>query len=182
MNNLKTNKSDDEIKETISNIKSLCSNCLEKINNISDNINNCKNEINNFKNEILRMNNNFNEEINQLKKDVKQISDIHKDCLENIKNNNINSENNKKVDNELKMIIKYENKVYLIIINNNCSYRDFINKINISISSNVNSISNNNLKLYYWNQFGQKNKIIDEKDFLNALSLHIFYFEVINEK
>ena len=80
------------------------------------------------------------------------------------------------------MIIKYENKVYLIIINNNSSYRDFINKINNCISSNANSISNNNLKLYYWNQLGQKNKIMDEKDYLNALSLHIFYFEVINEK
>ena len=180
LNNLKNNKSDDEIKETFGNIKILCSNCSEKINNISDNINNCKNEINKFQNEILHMNNNFNEEINQLKKDVKQISDIHKDCLENFKK--LNSENNKKVDNELKMIIKYENKVYLIIINNNCSFIDFMNKIKNSISSNVNSISNNNLKLYYWNQFGQKNKIMDEKDFLNALSLHIFYFELINEK
>ena len=121
------------------------------------------------------MNNNFNGEINQLKKDVKQISDIYKDCLENIKNKKINSENIKKVDNELKMIIKYENKVYLIIINNNCSYRDFINKIYNSISSNLNT-SNSNLKLYYWNKFGQKNKIMEEKDFLKCFKSSYILF------
>ena len=179
-NNLKKNNSDDEIKEDIVNIKNICSNCSEKINNTNNNINNCKNDINKLQNDIHQMDNNFNGEIAQLKYDVKYIRGLCEECLEKLKNYKLDS--NQKDDNKLKIIIKYENNIYQIIIDNNCSYKDFINKIYNAISSPINIININNLKIYYWNQYGQKISILNEKDFLNALSFHIFYFEIINEK
>ena len=166
--------------EDIVNIKNICSNCSEKINNTNNNINNCKNDINKLQNDIHQMDNNFNGEIAQLKYDVKYIRGLCEECLEKLKNYKLDS--NQKDDNKLKIIIKYENNIYQIIIDNNCSYKDFINKIYNAISSPINIININNLKIYYWNQYGQKISILNEKDFLNALSFHIFYFEIINEK
>ena len=178
INNIKNNQSDNEIKEAIGNIRILCNDCKEKINNTNNNINTCRNEINKLQNYIQHMNN-FNNEILGMKNDLREIKGICNDCLEKNKNNKINSEN----DNELKVVIRYENKIYQIIINNKCSYQNFIDKIYNNISTSIiNSFDKRNIKLYYWNQLGEKNEIINENDWLNALNLHIFYFEVVNEK
>ena len=165
------------IKNDISNIKNLCNNCLEKLGNNNNDIKINKNEINKLQNEIIDMNDKFNGEITQLKNNAKYIGRLCEDCLEKITiiNKII------VIDNDLKIIIKYENKFYQILINKDCTYKDFIYKIYQSISLPLNS-NNIQLILYYWNQFGEKNKIKDDNDFSQALSLHIFYFEVINEK
>ena len=182
LNNIQNNKSDNDIKNNIDNIQNLCSNCLEKIRKNSKDINNNKNEINKLQNEINNMDNNFKGEIIQLKNNAKYITEICNDCLDKIKNIKINFENTNKIDKELKIIIKYENKLYSIILEKDCTYKDLLNKIEKNVSSNFNSIDISNINLYYWNQFGKKNKIMNENDFSHALSFQIFYFEVINEK
>ena len=57
-----------------------------------------------------------------------------------------------------------------------------MNRIYQSISSSILNSNDIKLILYYWNQFGEKNRIKDDNDFLHALSFHIFYFEIIKEK
>ena len=182
LNNIQNNKSDNDIKNNIDNIQNLCGNCLEKIGKNSKDINNNKNEINKLQNDINNMDNNFKGEIIQLKNNAKYITEICNDCLDKIKNIKINFENTNKIDKELKIIIKYENKLYSIILEKDCTYKDLLNKIEKNVSSNFNSIDISNINLYYWNQFGKKNKIMNENDFSHALSFQIFYFEVINEK
>ena len=98
------------------------------------------------------MNNNFKTEIIQLKNIVRNIGRICDDCLEKIKNIDSKIKNIKNVDDEIKMIIKYKNKIYQIIINKNCSYEDFLNRI----YNNISGINIGNLKIYYWNKFGEK--------------------------
>ena len=180
------NNNNNDIKNYINEINSL-KNEISNINNnkkMENNNNDIKNdikiyinEINKLQNEIIDMNDKFNGEITQLKNNAKYIGRLCEDCLEKITiiNKII------VIDNDLKIIIKYENKFYQILINKDCTYKDFIYKIYQSISLPLNS-NNIQLILYYWNQFGEKNKIKDDNDFSQALSLHIFYFEVINEK
>ena len=166
-NNYKNIKQDiDEIKNKISN-KNNSSNNLEKNNNPQNNHN--------------AINNKLNEEIIQIKKGIREIKDLCKNCSEKFENNNNIFENIKKNDNDLKIIIKFENKIYQIILENDCSYKDFIKKIYSTLSSYLNGISINSLKFYYWNQLGERIKIMNENDFLNAMSMNIFYFEVLIE-
>ena len=146
--------------------------------NDSNEIKNCLNEINKLQKEIIDMKDSFNGEITQLKNNAKYIGRLCEECLEKIKNIN----NIKEIDNELKIMIKYENKLYQILINKDCTYKDFLSKIYSSISSSLNLNDIQYLILYYWNQFGEKNKIKDDNDFVQVLKFHIFYFEVIYEK
>ena len=166
-NNYKNIKQDiDEIKNKISNKNNFLNN-LEKNNNLQNNHN--------------VINNKLNEEIIQIKKEVREIKDLCKNCSEKFENNNNTFENIKKNDNVLKIIIKFENKIYQIILENDCSYKDFIKKIYSTLSSYLNGISINSLKFYYWNQLRERIKIMNENDFLNAMSMNIFYFEVLIE-
>ena len=71
------------------------------------------------------MNDKFNGEITQLKNTARYIGRLCEDCLEKVTIIN----NIKVIDNELKIIIKYENKFYQILINKNCTYKDFMNRI-----------------------------------------------------
>ena len=180
-NNLEINIPDKEMKEEIINIKNICNDCLEKINNYSSKINSNNNDIKNLQNNFNNSNNKYNEEIIQIKNDIKEIKSLCQNCSEKIKNYKKNPEKMEKNDNDLKIIIKYENKIYQIIFDNDCSYRDFIKKIYFTLSPYLNGISINSLKFYYWNQLGERIKIMNENDFLNSISLHIFYFEVIIE-
>ena len=154
------------MKEEIINIKNICNDCLEKINNYSSKINSNNNDIKNLQNNFNNSNNKYNEEIIQIKNDIKEIKSLCQNCSEKIKNYKKNPEKMEKNDNDLKIIIKYENKIYQIIFDNDCSYRDFIKKIYFTLSPYLNGISI---------------KIMNENDFLNSISLHIFYFEVIIE-
>ena len=123
------------------------------------------------------MNLHYNYEIIDIKNDIKHLKDKHKDCLDNINNENFNL-------NSFNIVVKvnYNGKNYPFTISALISLKDFMNIIYSTISLDIKTkIDLNDLKLYYINHSGEKILIVNGNDFSKTLKDKINSFLLESE-